>query len=306
MRTGHGYCRCHHGELLQGTFRGADGVPRPGLVTLPSPLPGVRAEFRPDPAADAVSVHPPGRVKAARAAALALRAVAPAAGVTGGVLRLAGPVPAGLGMGSSTSDVVAAVRAVADAWDVHPDPRAVARLAVAAEGASDPVMFDDPAPRLFAQRDGAVLEVLGPALPPLLVLGCLLDGGLPQDTPADPPPVPPDPVVEAYEELRTRLRAAIRDGDPAGVAAVATRSARMRRPGQDLDRLLAAARAPGVLGVQIAHSGCVAGLLVDPRDDAAGATLGRAAAALRAAGLPVTGAFPAGAAPAAVAAGAGR
>ena len=306
MRTGHGYGGCHHGELLQGFFRGPDGRPRPGLDTRPSPVAGVHARCRPEPATPRVAVHPRDRTKAARAAALALRAVAPPDAPAGGRLRLTGPVPAGLGMGSSTADVVATIRAVADACGVVPDPRTVARIAVAAEAASDPLMFDDPAVRLFAQRDGVVIETLGPALPPLLVLGCLLDGGRPVDTPADAPPVPPPPVVDGYEELRDRLRTAVQRADPAGVAAVATRSARLHRTDGQLDRLLGAADEPGVLGVQIAHSGNVAGLVVDPAGTDPAAVLGRAARALRAAGLPVTGTFAAGSGAPAVAAGVHR
>ncbi|BBG00541.1 MULTISPECIES: GHMP family kinase ATP-binding protein [Pseudonocardia] len=294
MRTGHGYGSCHHGELLQGFFRGPGGRPRPGLVTLPSPVAGVHARFRPDPEPVGVTVHPRGRTKAAHAAQLALRAIAPPGGPAGGRLRLAGPVPTGLGMGSSTADVVAAVRAVADACGIVPDPRTVARIAVAAEGASDPLMFDDPATRLFAQRDGVVVEVLGPALPPLLVLGCLLDGGRPVDTPAAEPAIPPDGVVDAYEELRDRLRAGLLRADPAEVAAVATRSARLHRTDDQLDRLLGAAEVPGVLGVQIAHSGSVAGLIVDPAGPDPGRVVERATRALRAAGLPSTGPFTVG------------
>ncbi|MEV1295871.1 GHMP kinase [Pseudonocardia sp. NPDC049635] len=306
MRTGHGYSGCHHGELLQGFFRGPGGTPRPGLVTLPSPAAGVHARFRPDPELTGVTVHPPGRTKAARAAGLALRRVTPPGAPWGGRLRLAGPVTPGLGMGSSTADVVAAVRAVADACGAVPDPHTVARIAVAAEGASDPLMFDDPAARLFAQRDGVVVEVLGPSLPPLLVLGCLLDGGRPVDTPAGEPAVPAARLVDAYEELRDRLRAALAVGDPAGVAAVATRSARLHRTDDQLDRLLAAAEVPGVLGVQIAHSGSVAGLLVDPAGADPAVVVERADRALRATGLAVTGPFVVGTGSAAVAAGACR
>lgn len=289
-RTGRGRARCHHGELLQGFFRDASGTTRPGLVTLPSPAPGVRAEFTPVATATGVAVRPPGRVKAARAARLALDAVAGPA-TPGGVLTLTGSVPPGLGLGSSTADVVAAVRAVADAAGARIDPHTLARLAVAAEAASDPLMFDDARPRLFAQRDGDVLELLPGALPPLLVVGCLLDGGRPVDTPAHRPPEPPPAVVDTYEQLRADLRAALAAGDPAGVARVATRSALLHRTDGEADRLRAAADVPGVLGVQIAHSGTVAGVLLAAGDDT---TADRVTAALRGARFVPTGRFTAG------------
>ncbi|ALL78009.1 hypothetical protein AD006_26760 [Pseudonocardia sp. EC080610-09] len=290
MRPGRGSAPCHHGELLQGFFRDSSGAARPGLVTLPSPVAGVRAEFRPSGTGTEVTVRPPGRVKAARAARLALDAVA-GPGTGGGQLTLHGAVPPGLGLGSSTADVVASVRAVADATGTRIAPHTLARLAVAAEAASDPLMFDDARPRLFAQRDGDVLEVLPGELPRLLVVGCLLDGGRPVDTPAVRPPEPPAPVVGTYEELRAELRAALAAGDPAGIARVATRSAQLHRTDGEVDRLRAAVEGPGVLGVQIAHSGNVAGVLLAPGD---GVAADRVTAALRAAGLVPTGRFTAG------------
>jgi uncharacterized protein involved in propanediol utilization len=288
VRTGTGTCGAHHGELLQGWFADAEGVARPGLVTLPLPGVSVRAAFT--PGSGAISVSPPDRVKAGRAARLAADAV----GVRGGHLVLAGTVPAGLGMGSSTADVVATVRAVADACDVVPSPRTVARIAVAAEAASDPLMFDD-RPRLFAHRDGDVLEDLGAELPPLRVLGCLLERGRPVDTPLSRPPAPRPGALRFYAALRADLRRAVVTGDPELLGRVATASALRARPGAEVELLRTVAAATGAVGVQIAHSGNVAGLLFDACGPASGPH--RAAAALRGHGVPPTQTFDAGGRP---------
>ncbi|MFD4372205.1 GHMP kinase [Streptomyces sp. NPDC058486] len=269
---GTGHAPSHHGELLQGVFLDADGRPRAGLVTLPMAAPGTRADFTPRPGTppDAVTVVPGGRTKAARAARLAVTVCAARTGrpAHGGTLRLTGSVPLGLGMGSSTSDVLATVRAVADAYGIRLDAGTTARLAVRAERASDPLMLDA-RPVLFAQREGRVLEVLGPALPPLLVVGCLLGGGAPVDTLALPAPAatPTPAELRAYARLRDRLRRALAEGDTALLGRVATASARraqrvLRQP--EFDALVALARRTGAVGVQIAHSGCVAGVLHDP------------------------------------------
>lgn len=288
MRTGTGGCGAHHGELLQGWFADASGDVRPGLVTLPVPGCAVRAVFT--PGGGDVTVSPPDRAKARRAARLAARAV----GGSGGDLVLDSTVPTGLGMGSSTADVVAAVRAVADAHDVVPSPRTVARIAVAAEAASDPLMFDG-RPRLFAHRDGDVLEDLGAALPPLLVLGCLLGRGRPVDTPTVRPPRPSPEELRFYDGLRDRLRRAVATGDPELLGRVATASALRARPGAELDLLCSVAAATGAVGVQIAHSGNVAGLLFDDGGPVSGPH--RAAAALRGHGMPPTHRFAAGGRP---------
>ncbi|WP_234401897.1 GHMP family kinase ATP-binding protein [Thermobifida halotolerans] len=168
-------------------------------------------------------------------------------------------------MGSSTSDVIAAVRAVAAAFAVELSPEEVARIAVRAETAADPTMLDA-RPVLFAQREGRVLEDLGPALPPGVVVGCLTGGGRPVDTLT----LPPDPYgaadLAAYEHLRALLRRAVADADPLLLGRVSTESARRNQriaPKPELDLLERAARHSGGTGVQVAHSGNVAGVLFD-------------------------------------------
>lgn len=284
MNIGIGHARHHHGELLQGAFRDRRGAARHGLVTLPMPGAGTRAVFVPDTSTAAITVEPAGRTKAERAARLTAEMIG--RGPSGGRVELTGSVPIGLGMGSSTSDVVATIRAVADAAGLTPSARVVARLAVAAETACDPTMFDD-RPLLFAHRDGDVLEELGPALPALRVLGCLTGEGRPVDTLAVVRGYDDADVAE-FEHLRDLLRHAVRRGDADLLGAVATASARRHRPGPELDLLIGIAGDAGAVGVQVAHSGNVAGLLFDP---ARAAGLDRAAAALDAHGLPVTSVF---------------
>ncbi|MFI9117038.1 GHMP family kinase ATP-binding protein [Streptomyces venezuelae] len=267
---GTGHAPCHHGELLQGVFLDAAGRRCAGLVTLPMAGPGSRAEFvrRPGTPPRALTVVPADRTKAAAAAALAVEECARRSGLPpcGGELRLGGDIPVGLGMGSSTSDVIATVRAVAAAYGLHLAPETVAGLAVRAERASDPLMLDA-RPVLFAQREGRVLEVLGPALPHLVVVGCTLGGGAPVDTLALPVREATDADLRAFERLRALLRRALATGDVALLGKVATASARrgqqlLRHP--EFESLIATARRTGAVGVQIAHSGAVAGVLFDP------------------------------------------
>ncbi|WP_017610237.1 GHMP family kinase ATP-binding protein [Nocardiopsis xinjiangensis] len=272
MRAGHGRAGCHHGELLQGVFLDGDGEPCRGLVTLPLPGPTTRARFLPVPGLSADRVLPAGRArpKALRAARHTLSECARTADrpVSGGLLWLCSNVPVGLGLGSSTSDVVAAVHAVASAHGTPLDPARVARLAVRAERACDPLMLDGP-PVLFAQRRGEVLEELAP-LPPMTVLGCLTGYGAPVDTLALNGPAPGADDIAGYEELRVRLRRALAERDTAALGAVATESARRNQyllPCPELGPLEEAATACGALGVQVSHSGNVAGVLFDRGQD---------------------------------------
>ncbi|WKD32115.1 GHMP family kinase ATP-binding protein [Streptomyces xanthophaeus] len=267
---GTGHASCHHGEILQGVFLDAAGRRCAGLVTLPMTGMGSRAEFtrRPGTPPEQLTVVPGDRTKAARAAALTVGECAPLRREPpcGGELRITGDIPVGLGMGSSTSDVIAVVRAVADSYGVRLAPGTVARLAVRAELACDPLMLDA-RPVLFAQREGRVLEALGPCLPPLVVVGCALGGGAPVDTLALPVPAYGESDVRAFERLRALLRRAVATGDAALLGQVASASARrgqqvLRHP--EFDTLVGIGRRLGALGIQIAHSGAVAGLLLDP------------------------------------------
>ncbi|MCX4545760.1 hypothetical protein [Streptomyces sp. NBC_01565] len=168
-------------------------------------------------------------------------------------------------MGSSTSDVIAWSRAVAHSYGLRPAPDAVARLAVRAELACDPLMLDGRP--VLAQREGRVLEALGPALPPLVVVGCTLGRGAPVDTLSLPVREPCDADVRAFERLRALLRRAVATGDAGLLGEVATASAWRGQQTLDhpeFDTVTAIAGRVGAVGVQIAHSGSVAGVLFDP------------------------------------------
>ncbi|MBB4911711.1 GHMP family kinase ATP-binding protein [Actinophytocola algeriensis] len=295
MNAGNGQASGHHGEILQGVFLDASGRPCRGLVTLPMPGPGVRAEFTPRPG-DQVVVHPADRVKAARAASLTIAECAGRTGLPrcGGQLRLDSDIPLGLGMGSSTGDVIATVRAVAASYGVDLPPGALARLAVAAEDASDPIMLAD-RPLLFAHREGRVLEDLGEALPPLVVVSCLTGGGRPVNTLGLP--ACHDDEVRSYERLRVVLRQAIADTDLALLGQVSTESARHNQrvlPKEELTGLEAVARGTGSAGVQVAHSGNVAGLLFDPAADDLDRRLWHCVRALGSRNIPVARIFSTG------------
>ncbi|MFC8085962.1 GHMP kinase [Streptomyces sp. NPDC057340] len=294
--TGTGRAPCHHGEILQGYFRDGNGHLAHGLVTLPMDGPGSAARFvrRPGSRPGEVTVTPAGRTKAREAAVLALRECAALRGREpgGGELTLTGDLPVGLGMGSSTSDVIATVRAVADSWGLRLPPETVARLAVRAEGASDPLMYGR-RPLLFAQREGRVLEVLGSALPPAVVVGCALGGSEPVDTLSLTAPVEDGDIVY-YAHLRRMLRRAVTDADTALLGRVSTASARLRQRvlGQrEFPALKGIADAVGAAGVQIAHSGNVAGLLFDPRAPGLNSRLRRCGRALAREGITTTRTF---------------
>jgi uncharacterized protein involved in propanediol utilization len=296
MIVGNGHAPCHHGEILQGVFLDDSGLPCRGLVTLPMTGPGARAEFVPGPG-HRVDVRPAGRTKAGRAASLAIAECVRRTGRPrcGGRLRLDSDIPLGLGMGSSTADVIAAVRAVGASFEVELPTDTVARLAVAAERASDPLMLDA-RPLLFAHREGRVLERLGAALPAAVVVSCLTGGGEPVNT-LSVGQHPGHDRVREFERLRSLLRRAVAEADLALLGRVSTESARRNQrvlPKEELADLEAVARRTGAAGVQVAHSGNVAGLLFDPTAPDLDRRLGQCVRALNRRSIPVTRIFSTG------------
>lgn len=254
----------HHGEIMQGVVRGGDGRFRRSLVTLPCPLFRSVATFTPD-RSGRVTVDPPGMVKARLVTELALARLGLAH--LGGRLTISNQMPQSWGFGSSTSDVVAALRAVASAFKLRLGRERLALMAVEAEVASDPTMFGDTAV-LFAQREGVVLEYFGLPLPAMEVLGLNTDAaGV--DTLAFAPAQYDWWETEAFGPLVGLLRKGIFERDVRLVGRVATASARINQrylPTKCFDRLERLAEEAGAVGCQVAHSGTLVGLLFDPDD----------------------------------------
>lgn len=267
LRQGRGSAVAHHGEILQGVFEVPAGRLCRALVTLRAEVFWSEASFTPD-TTGVVVAEEAWRRKATRAVELTL-ALAGAAASGGGRLRLRSNIPPGWGLGSSTCDVTAAIRAAGQALGLRLSAEVVAALAVKAETASDSIMFDQRA-LLFAQRRGVLLEDLGGALPNLEVLGFNTDpDGV--DTLSFPPARYDWREIEAFRPLLGLLRQAVRRQEPELCGRVASASARINQrflPKRHFERLDRLVESVGALGLQVAHSGTVVGLLFRPDDDA--------------------------------------
>lgn len=257
-------CITHHGELIQGGLR-RNGEIRPALVTLPrrDRVATCRLELF---EAERLEVVPRCNSKALKAARIALdRFGRPRAT---GRLTLTSGVETGLGLGSSTADVISAIRACASALGVTPTAEEMAAIAVEAELAVDPLMFEGQA-LLFAPRSGEVIESWGDWYPDYTVFSCnLAEEGMRIDT-LLLSPVYSEEEADRFEEIVVMARTGFRRRDPALIAEAATRSAILNQSRVPLPRFAALeslAREAGALGVQVAHSGVVGGVLLDPED----------------------------------------
>lgn len=265
QKAGYAAATAHHGELFQGVVEGPDGRLLRGLVSLPCDIFKSEAVFHPD-ASGVLKVDPVWKIKARKAVELTLAHTGRSG--RGGTLRIRSTIPVGWGLGSSTSDVTAAIRAVADAFGERIEPQAIATLAVKAESASDSIMFGDRVV-FFAQREGAVIEDLKGVLPGLEVLGFNTDhAGV--DTLSHTPAQYTWWEVEAFRPLAGLLRRAVATQNPHLVGQVATASAHLNQqhlPKPHFESIKRVADRVGALGIQVAHSGTVVGLLFDAQDE---------------------------------------
>lgn len=260
--VGVGRAHAHHGEFLQGVFEAENGRLCRGLVTLPLTSQESLVTFWPDEQ-DGIRPRPANRIKAARAAALTLEHVGVAG--RGGELTIESSIPIGHGYGSSTADVIASIRAVAASARVTLRQSTVARLAVAAESASDAIAYCDQA-LLFAQREGRTIEHFGGEFPPFLVVGFRDGSARPIDTLGMRRARYDSEEIGVFRVLRGLACRSIRQQDPRLLGRVATISARISQrylPKAAFNTVLDIARGHDACGVQVAHSGTLIGILLD-------------------------------------------
>lgn len=260
--SGRAHAIAHHGELLQGVFEDDVGRLHRGLMTLPLNRVRSVATFK-ITKTSRVKALPSDRTKAGKAARLTLEHIDRSD--IGGDLIIKSAIPVGHGYGSSTADVVASIRAVAAAHKVKLRRSSVCRLAVAAEGASDAIPYEDQAV-LFAHREAVIIEHFGGALPPLLVVGFKAHNGMPIDTLGLQPARYGGEEIRLFRILRGLASRSIRFQDPYLLGRVATVSAQISQrhlPKSRFEVALQIARQHHACGVQVAHSGSLVGVLLD-------------------------------------------
>lgn len=233
----------HFGELLQGRL-GPDGPV--ALLTLPCPALRLYGQWSPG----AFALFQPGQpiLQPAQVVQLLRLLDLPVTGQ----FTLRAEMPLGGGAGSSTAALVAIARLAG-----HPraEARALAAATVAVEGASDPLMFRDPARLIWASRQARILTML-PALPRFDVLGGFFGPAVRTD--------PRDDRFADIADLAAALPLAIRSA--AALAELASESAQrsLIRRSADHDPTAALARDLGALGIAIAHTGPARALLFAP------------------------------------------
>lgn len=163
MRIGKGSCHGTFGELLQGIID-----EKPILITFPIPQLKSEAVFIPNPAAPEMTVADL-KVKALKAGELLTQQFGLP---SGGRLEIRSNIPAGKGMASSSADLIAAIKAIADSYSLSLTKEIISAIAVRIEP-TDGVMYDEVV--AYDYIHGELLESFG-TLPPFILLGIDLGG----------------------------------------------------------------------------------------------------------------------------------
>jgi uncharacterized protein involved in propanediol utilization len=275
----------HYGEFGQGEVHDGESTVR-ALITLPCTQFRCTVSVELTPLSPEIHVEPADCKKVGRA----VRFVLDRAGLKdwGAVARVSHNVPEGIGAGSSTGDVAAAMFATADAANYKITDADVARLAQEVEVACDPTMFRDDLIRLFAQRRGQTLKVLGDRFPPIWVVGVLEGDGV--DTVAMPPARYSEQQIFEFDYLFRAFGEAIARGSVGELGALATRFAEINQEflhKKNFEMLRATSRRCGAAGVAVSHSGSAFSFIFDAADPRLQDHLADLRAELAAASIPV-------------------
>ncbi|WP_322047732.1 GHMP kinase [Paraburkholderia sp. J67] len=248
-----GECPGTFGELLQGVL--PDN--RHFLVTLPIAARSV-VEFEPAPT-DRITASIGHKTKSCRAVQDFLRIFGMP---PGGVLHFMSGLPVGKGLASSSSDMVAAIRAAAKHYRLEAAPEIIELILRFIEP-TDGVMYDGIVS--FFHREVMLDEKIGPA--PRFTIVSADRGGecntlqfnrIRRET----PPV----VQQEYAELLERLKTAVRAHDMRSIGVIATRSCELSQtanPHPHLGVMQKLCADLGALGLVATHSGTCLGLLLD-------------------------------------------
>jgi len=281
FQTGIDKCDSHHGEWIQLVIVILGELIKV-LVTCSCSMFKSLALFIPD-SSGLVKVIPHDRLKSKTAAELTLKKLGKAG--LGGTLFVWDNIPLRIGCGSSTSNLIAVIRAVANACGYILDPAIIATIAVEAEKYSDSTMFNEVV--LFAFQKGEVLEVFGPKVPEMKILGINTDSrGI--ETNLMRRPVYSKKELYDFQEILSLFRHGMKISSSEYIARAATWSALINQryhPKRHFDDLIKIIEDQIALGLQISHSGSVLGLIFNSKDPELTTKMNHAIERLKAMGI---------------------
>lgn len=253
MKMGKGTCNGTFGELVQGVLDS-----RPFLVTMPINQLKSVATFLPSPQSTRI-MGPIGKNKAITACKMLLKLFQIECG---GTLTIDSNIPEGKGMASSSADIIAAMRSVADSFNLYISEELISQIAIEIEP-TDGVMYEEAVAYDFI--NGKIIVPLGPVPPYHLVavdFGGVVDTIAFNKIPKDYSSNDKKMFVKAYELVKK----GIKNSDLSLLCVASTISSTINQkylPKPIFSRIERLAHSYDG-GVVVAHSGTVMGILVEP------------------------------------------
>ncbi|MFC2061378.1 hypothetical protein ACFLUV_02595 [Elusimicrobiota bacterium] len=171
------------------------------------------------------------------------------------------------GLGTSTGDIIATLRAVSDSFSINFKDRLVGQFVTQIEGASDGLMYDDAT--LFITTQGKVLEAYDVEYPAVEILGFDTSiGKAGVDTLDIPPRHYSDEEKEQLVILRSAVKTALEEKNIELLGQVSTSSAQinqrfLKKP--HLEEIIELSKKNSAAGIVAAHSGTMVGVIMDVR-----------------------------------------
>jgi uncharacterized protein involved in propanediol utilization len=252
MRIGYGICNGTFGELVQGIYN-----EQPFLITLPIPVLTSKAIFIPNETKTII-----GYSSYSKAVLACNKLISLINRKVGGTLYLISNIPRGKGMASSSADLVAAMKAVADGCFIDVNNEIFSTIATEIEP-TDGVMYENVV--AYNYKNGSLIESFG-NLPPFELIGMDI-GGL-VDT------------IQFNQQLKTYtrhdqksfhqafhlLKTGIQTQNLSSICQASTISAKInekilpKKYFYEIEKIAATCQG----GVVVAHSGTMIGILLDP------------------------------------------
>ncbi|MFP5115278.1 GHMP family kinase ATP-binding protein [Bacillaceae bacterium C204] len=252
MKLGKGSCHGTFGELVQGIIG-----ERPFLITLPIPTLRSEATFIPDPGISKIRVVDSKR-KAMRAGEMLLQLF----GIKGGGhLEIRSNIPVGKGLASSSADIVAALRAISHSYSLSLTNETISTIAAKLEP-TDGVMYEEVV--AYDYIHGQLMESFG-VLPPYILVGMDLGGTINTIEFNQAPKAYSRDDRKHFSEAYDLVKKGFRDKNLSYICKAATMSARVNQKilpkpvFHQLEKLALTYQG----GTVIAHSGTIAGILID-------------------------------------------
>ncbi|MGG2027545.1 kinase [Gottfriedia sp. S16(2024)] len=252
MKLGRGSCNGTFGELVQGIMK-----ERPFLITLPIRSLRSEARFVPDTNVSRIRVVN-SKMKAKKAGESLLQLF----GIRGGgYLEIHSNIPTGKGMASSSADIVASLRAIADSYSIPLTNEMISMIAAKVEP-TDGVMYEEVV--VYEYIHGQLIASFG-TLPPFILVGIDLGGMIKTIEFNEVPKVYSQDDQQQLIKAFDLVSKGFKEKNITYIGEAATLSARVNQkilPKPVFPLLVQLAdRYQG--GIVVAHSGTVAGILLD-------------------------------------------